>query len=472
MNERILKTRYEVRGRVTLQANVYQNQIKTAKAEGNPNPLPFDEIVYCNIGNPQSLNQKPLTFVRQVTAMMEYPALMDMPGVSLPSDAVARARRLLEAGKGTGPYTHSQGLLLIRKDIAQFLYERDGHVCDPDSIFMTDGASTGVKLMLNILIRNKHDGIMTPVPQYPLYSAGLALYGGAPVNYYLDEANGWSLDLNELVRSYKEARDNGVNVRALVVINPNNPTGRCLSLEVMSEIITFCIEHNVVLLADEVYQENIYQEGVSFTSFRKLAHDMGNAEKLELVSFHSVSKGVFGECGKRGGFFNVDGILPSVVAELYKMSSISLCPNTIGQVVTDIMVRPPKKGDPSYDLYQSERSAIMVSLKRRAKQLGDALETLEGVHVVRPNSAMYLFPSIQIPDKAIAEAEEMNVRPDAFYCLELLKSTGICIVPGSGFGQKDGTFHFRTSFLPPEDQIANVSDRFKRFHAEFMDRFR
>src|SRR5690242_18250868 len=128
------------------------------------------------------------------------------------------------------------------------------------------------------------------------------------------------------------------------------------------------------------------------------------------------------------------------------------------------MVNPPKEGDPSWGLYQSERDAIYESLKRRAMKLSGFFNTLDGVTCNKAQGAMYLFPRITIPPKAVAEAKKQGKQPDTFYAISMVDATGICVVPGSGFGQEDGTWHFRTTFLPPEDEIDKVMERMAKFH--------
>ena len=133
---------------------------------------------------------------------------------------------------------------------------------------------------------------------------------------------------------------------------------------------------------------------------------------------------------------------------------------------------PPKKGDPSFEKYESEKTAILSSLKRRAENLVDSLNKLEGVSCQPASGSMYAFPQITLPEKAVKKAEELGKAPDMYYCLELLKETGICVVPGSGFGQKDGTWHFRTTFLPREEQMDEVNSRMTRFHDSFLSKFK
>ena len=135
---------------------------------------------------------------------------------------------------------------------------------------------------------------MIPIPQYPLYSASIPMYDGTQIPYYLDEESLWNMPIEELNRAYKSAADNNVLPRGLVVINPGNPTGQVLPADSMKQIVEFCAKNDVTLMADEVYQENIYGD-IPFTSFRKVAYDMGAQDDIQMVSFHSMSKGFLGE---------------------------------------------------------------------------------------------------------------------------------------------------------------------------------
>ena len=133
------------------------------------------------------------------------------------------------------------------------------------------------------------------------------------------------------------------------------------------------------------------------------------------------------------------------------------------------MVNPPQEGDPSYPLYRKEYDRIFNGLHERASALYKAFEQMEGVECQNPQGSMYLFPTIHLPQKAIEAAKKAGKQPDVFYCLRLLDATGVCVVPGSGFGQKHGTLHFRTTFLAPgTDWVSRITN----FHKEFMDEYR
>lgn len=286
--------------------------------------------------------------------------------------------------------------------------------------------------------------------------------------------------MDSLKSAFKSATEKGITIRGMVVINPGNPTGQILEEDNMRDIIKFCLEHDICLMADEVYQENIWKAGAHFSSFRKVAMDMGmksdgagkDGENLQLISFHSISKGFFGECGLRGGYFECFGIPAEVKQQLYKLASISLCSNTVGQIAMGLMVQPPKPGDASYELYQTERDGILSSLHRRAEILSQSLNKLEGVSCNAIDGALYAFPTITLPAKLVEAAKEKGIEADAFYCSELLEQTGIVLVPGSGFGQQPGTLHFRCTILPPEDSFHDVVELLTRFHQDILARYK
>ncbi|KAL8043535.1 hypothetical protein ABFX02_09G125400 [Erythranthe guttata] len=472
INPKVLECEYAVRGEIVSLAQKLQEDLKI-----NPDSHPFDEILYCNIGNPQSLGQQPITFFREVLALCDHPAILDKSETQglFSADSIERAFQILDQipGRATGAYSHSQGIKGLRDAICAGIEARDGFPADPNDIFLTDGASPAVHMMMQLLIRSKNDGILCPIPQYPLYSASIALHGGTLVPYYLDEATGWGMEISELKNQLETAKLKGIHVRALVVINPGNPTGQVLAENNQQQIVDFCKKEGLVLLADEVYQENIYVPDKQFHSFKKVARSMGYGEKdISLVSFQSVSKGYYGECGKRGGYMEITGFSPEIREQIYKVASVNLCSNISGQILASLVMNPPKVGDESYESYFAEKDAILSSLARRAKSLEEALNALEGVSCNRAEGAMYLFPRIDLPKKAIEAAEAAKMAPDAFYAKRLLNATGIVVVPGSGFRQVPGTWHFRCTILPQEDRIPAIISRLTDFHKGFMDEFR
>jgi aspartate/methionine/tyrosine aminotransferase len=443
LGKAVLETEYAVRGPIVARAGELEKQGR--------------EIIYCNIGNPQSLGQKPLTWNRQILALCEYPALMDTAANAFPADVVETAKAILAGTQhGLGAYSESRGVRFIREAVAEFILERDHIGVDPDAIFLTDGASKGVQTILRLLISTPRDGIMVPIPQYPLYSATITLYEGRMVPYYLDEANGWKLSRPMLEASLAEAKAEGTVVKAICVINPGNPTGAVLDEPNIAMIIDFAKAHGLSILADEVYQENIYLPGDEFVSFAKVLHQ-SEAKDVSLFSFHSCSKGFLGECGVRGGYFEYRNVPDDVAAQILKLQSVSLCANLAGQTATYAMVRPPKPGMASHAQYAAEKNGILETLKQRSILLAEGLNRVEGITCNVIAGAMYAFPSITLPPG----------RTDSDYAMALLEQTGICVVPGSGFGQAAGTAHFRTTILPPTEKIQKVVDALGEFHCNY-----
>lgn len=156
---------------------------------------------------------------------------------------------------------------------------------------------------------------------------------------------------------------------------------------------------------------------------------------------------------------------PAVMQQLVKLKSINLCSNSIGQVMVDLMCNPPLEGvsDATRDLYRQEYATLFNSLKIRAQSVTTALRSMKNIETNEVEGAMYAFPSVKFSKKAIEAAGKQPV--DLFYCLEVLKNTGIALVPGSGFRQREGTYHFRiTTLILPEEKLKNKLEDLKRFN--------
>ncbi len=470
VNQNILEMEYAVRGPIPQRA-------AELEAQGM-------KIIPCHIGNPQALGQTPLTYYRQVLGLVEDSSKIDRErqlknlfeesplsdlreSDFIPDDVLSVSENILynmKAG-GTGAYTESKGERFIREAIAEFINNRDGFESfgsvrsDPEKIFLTSGASQGVKFVIDLLIAKSNDGIMIPIPQYPLYSASIKRAGGVQVNYYPDEESGWAFDQELLEESYNKARKNGVDVKGIVVINPGNPTGAVLSEKSIREVITFAKEHQLAIIADEVYQENVYAG--EFISFAKVL----GAEEVPLFSMHSISKGFYGECGHRGGYLEVrnppriQGSDMDFVDLLTKQASVSLCANTAGQILTYLMVSPPERDSELHQQFLREKEIVLNDLKSKATMIKKAFTQMKGVDCFGEIGAMYLFPRLgQLPAG----------KTDFDYCMALLEKTGLCTVNGAGFGQKDGTNHLRIAFLPSQELLAQVLPEWIEFHNAYV----
>jgi alanine transaminase len=228
---------------------------------------------------------------------------------------------------------------------------------------------------------------MVPIPQYPLYTATLSVLDARCVPYYLDEENAWGTSLDAIRAAHEKAVKEGTDVKAICVINPGNPTGASLPAEDIRAVLQFAAEKGLVVIADEVYQTNVFIG--EFISFKKALRDLqkeapGKYDHIELASLHSISKGMVGECGHRGGYFELIGFNPEVAQEVYKFISIQLCPPVLGQCIVEMMVNPPKEGEPSYELYKKEYDTIFAGLKERAYALYETFKKMEGVSCDEP----------------------------------------------------------------------------------------
>ncbi|PIO69683.1 aminotransferase, class I/II [Teladorsagia circumcincta] len=424
INPQVVTMQYAVRGPIVIRAVELEKELEQGAKK------PFKNVIKANIGDAHAMGQSPITFNRQLVACLANPALMET--ANFPSDVIEHAKALIGGcgGKSCGSYSQSTGIDIIRKHVAEFISKRDGVPCDYENVILSGGASEAIRNVLKMFIRRgaqKQTGIMIPIPQYPLYSATVEEFG----------------------------------------------LGQVLSRENIETIIKFAHRHNLFLMADEVYQDNVYAPGSKFHSFKKVINEMGAPyNKMELASFHSVSKGYMGECGMRGGyveFFNLD---PEVYVLFKKMISAKLCSAILGQVMMDALVNPPKPGEPSYDLWLKEKTAVLNSLKERATLVKEAYGSIDGILCNEVQGAMYAFPQLLLPPRAVEKARSLNMEPDFFYAMQLLEATGVCIVPGSGFGQKEGTYHFRTTILPQTALMKEMLDRFKSFHMKFMEEYK
>jgi len=393
INQHVRSAQYAVRGELAVRSEEYRAKLKEKWPPTPPDsPLPFDKVISANIGNPQQLDQKPITFFRQVLSILEYPPLLENEealknAMGYKQDVIDRAKWLLCEVKSVGAYSQSQGVPGVRKSVANYIERRDGYPSDPANIFLSAGASSGVNTLMNVICAKPETGILVPIPQYPLYTATLAVLNARCVPYYLEESKAWGTDLSAIKEAYKKAKSKGTDVRAIVVINPGNPTGASLAAADIRSVLEFAAENQLVVLGDEVYQTNVFVG--KFTSFKRGLRDLqkeqpGKFDNVELASLNSISKGMVGECGHRGGYFELVGFDEEVKAQIYKFVSIMLCAPVIGQCLVEMQVNPPKEGDPSHPLYKEEYEGIAQGLRKRATALFEAFKEMEGVECQEP----------------------------------------------------------------------------------------
>ncbi|CAH0584576.1 unnamed protein product [Chrysodeixis includens] len=466
INQKLLSVEYAVRGPILQRAQAIERELEKGV------PKPFTRVVRANIGDCHALGQKPFTFIRQVLALAACPELA--AAAAVPEDVKQRVQEIRDdcIQGSVGAYSPSAGLSLVRTRVAQFLEARDGVPASADDVHLGSGASDVIKAVLTMFaeqVDGKPSAVMIPVPQYPLFSGTLSELGLVRADYQLAEEQAWALQPHELERAYLQASE-AARVRAIVVINPGNPTGQVLTRENIEEVIKFAYRRDLFILADEVYQENIVSK--PFHSFKKVMHEMGAPYSgMELASFVTCSKGWAAECGLRAGFVELLRLQPRVAAAFRSARAVMQCPTVLGQCALDCAMKRPVPGEPSYPQFAAELAAVRRVLADRTATAYHTFNTIPGYFCNPIDGSMFAYPRVEIPERAQAAARELGLSPDEFYCLRLLEETGVCVIPGTGFGQRAGTFHFRTTILHPRDEFQHMMDCFRRFHQTFLENY-
>lgn len=291
--------------------------------------------------------------------------------------------------------------------------------------YVTTGSSEAIDLAMAALVE-PGDNVLVPSPGYPLYPAVLARFGAEARAYALDEGNGWQPDL-ESIRAGIDER-----TRALVVINPNNPTGSVTGPEVLRRIVDIALERNLVLFSDEIYDRLVFEPG-AFTATASLS------SAAKVVTLHGLSK-VFVAPGFRLGWASISG--PAAELEEYceairKLERARLSANHPEQYA----IAPALDGPMDF------LDEVVAKLRRRRDLVVERLNDAPGLSCVVPQGAFYAFPRLEI---GLSDAE---------LCERVVRETGVVLVPGSGFGRLAGEGHFRLVFLPPEEVLSRALDR-------------
>lgn len=478
INQGVVRSEYAVRGKLPMMAaEIKQKLLKDPKA------FAFPAICELNIGNPQKFTTETVTLSREILAEMILSSLRPPsfePKSKTKNDlnpffaSMSEYRNLFSFRDDP----HGPGPFKIRESVARFIEKRDRLKSDPDDIVLTNGASAGIQTIMKFLLSEPKSGIMLPIPQYPLYSATTTIYNAELVPYYLNESDEWNVDIASLQTGMREAQKKGVKVKAITLINPGNPTGNVFDQQKMREVLKFAHEHKLVVLADEVYQENVYGSR-EWVSFKKILHSMDEEVRrsTQVISFHSISKGLFGECGLRGGYYELTNVFPDFKRTILEHERQSK-PNLAGAIVLDVKSRILASHFEGFEdcAYLKQANAELDKfhhrLKLKAEKFFEVINSTPGLKTNRIEGAMYGFPRISLPKKFIQKCEREGVLPDAGYCMELLNETGIVVVPGSGFGQEKGTFHFRTTVLvEPIEKFLKTLATLKEFNTRFQERF-
>ena len=336
-------------------------------------------------------------------------------------------------------YSDSKGIFAARKAIMQYCQEKGIQGVTLDDIYTGNGVSELIVLAMNALLNNG-DEVLVPAPDYPLWTAAVSLSGGTPIHYLCDESKEWAPDLADL-RSKITPR-----TKAIVMINPNNPTGAIYSKAVLTELTQIAREHGLILFADEIYDKMLYDEE-QHVSLASLSSD------VVIITFNGLSKN-YRSCGYRSGWMVVSGDksrIKDYIEGLNMLSSMRLCANVPGQYAIQTALGG----------YQSIDDLVAKGgrLARQRDLAWELITAIPGVSCVKPKSALYLFPKL--------DPEMYPIENDQEFIADLLREEKVLMVQGSGFNWIKPD-HFRVVFLPHEDVLKDAIGRFARF----LERYR
>ncbi|XP_051233416.1 alanine aminotransferase 2-like [Dicentrarchus labrax] len=435
---------------------------------------PFKEVIDVSSGDPHNAGMKPVSLVRQVLAVCLYPQLLK--DNNLPLDVRQRAQRLLEVcdGGSVGSYTDSSGMPHVKQSIAEFIMRRDGGVpSHAKDVFISAGSQRALTVGVKLLASGEGEtptGVLTPTPCPHTLPMLLDEAGVTPVPYQLMEDRGWALDLDELHRALKTSRGR-CKPRAIYISNPGNPTGHVQDRKSIQEVIQFAAAERLLLLVDEVYQDSVYGRGREFKSYKKVLFEMDKefSETVEMISFHSLSSACVGECGLRAGYMEVVNMDPEVMHFVDTMLCSDISAPVTGQLALDIMVNPPKPGDPSYGTYTQEILLTRASLSQNAQRAQEFLSDLPGMSCQPVMAGIYLYPRLHLPSEIIEQAKILEVEADVLYCQRLLEEEGVFVGAGCQYGETTGKHHLRLCILVPPNTLEEVLARLGSFHLRLMD---
>ncbi|GAA6153114.1 pyridoxal phosphate-dependent aminotransferase [Pseudoteredinibacter isoporae] len=336
-------------------------------------------------------------------------------------------------------YTHSKGLFAARKAIMQECQKLEIPGVEIEDIYIGNGVSELIAMATQALL-NDGDEILVPAPDYPLWTAAVGLGGGKPVHYLCDEQSDWQPALDDIRNKITD------RTRALVIINPNNPTGAVYSEAMLEALVQIARDHNLVLFADEIYSKILYEEA-SFTPLGRLAQD------VVCISFNGLSKS-YRLAGFRCGWMIISGakhLAKGYREGLDMLASMRLCAN----VPAMFAVQTALGG------YQSINELILPGGRLlEQRNVGyDAITQIPGISCVKPKGALYLFPKIDLDIHKIRDDEQM--------VLDFLRQQKVLLVQGTAFNWPTPD-HFRIVFLPRTEELHDAIDRF----AQFIEHYR
>ena len=342
---------------------------------------------------------------------------------------------------GAAGYTDSKGIFAARKAIMHYCQQKRIKGVTLEDIYVGNGVSELIVMAMNALL-DGGDEVLVPAPDYPLWTAAISLSGGTPRHYLCDENNGWLPDLAD-IRS-KISR----KTRAIVIINPNNPTGALYPDAVLREIIEIARKHHLIIYSDEVYDKVLY-DGVTHTAIAALSED------VLTITFNGLSKN-YRSCGYRAGWMVVSGDkrhAQDYIEGLDMLASMRLCANVPGQHG----IQTALGGYQSIDDLVAEGGRM----RRQRDVAYELISAIPGVTCVKPKATLYMFPRL--------DPKVYPIKDDQQFITELLQEEKVLLVQGSGFNWP-APDHFRLVFLPHEDDLKEAIGRIARFLENYRKR--
>lgn len=384
---------YDIRGPIAAQA-------KKMEDEGH-------RILKLNIGNPAPF------------------------GFDAPDDILKDVIHNLPTSQG---YSDSTGIYGARVAVMQYYQQKNIRNIRINDVFIGNGVSEMIMMSMQALLNN-NDEVLLPSPDYPLWTAAVSLSSGTPVHYCCDENNGWFPDIQDIKSKITK------NTKAIVLINPNNPTGAVYSEEILLEVVELARKHDLVVFSDEIYDKILYDEA-KHTCIASLADD------VFFVTFSGLSKN-YRVAGFRAGWLLVSGnkrIAKSYIEGLNILSSMRMCAN----VPCQSAIQTALGGYQSINDLVNKDGRLKLQRDLATKRLNE----IDGIECVTPKGAMYCFAKV--------DAEKFNIASDEQMIFDLLNSEKILLVHGSAFNLKGGIY-FRLVFLPHSDVLGPALDRIEAF---------
>ena len=356
-------------------------------------------------------------------------------GFRAPDEVIHDMRRQLVECEG---YSHSKGLFSARKAVMQYMQTKNVHNVTMDDIYIGNGVSEMINLSMSALL-DSGDEVLIPSPDYPLWTACVTLAGGKAVHYLCDEQSEWNPDIADIRKKVTP------KTKAIVIINPNNPTGALYPKEILEQIVEVAREHQLMIFSDEIY-DRLILNGQEHVSIASLAPD------VFCVTFSGLSKSHM-IAGFRVGWMVISGnkrLGADYIEGLNMLSNMRLCSNVPAQSIVQTALGG----------YQSVKNYIKPGGRsyEQGEFIHKALNEIPGISAVKPKAGFYIFPKIDI--------KRFNITDDEKFTFDLLREKKILLISGKGFNWQQPD-HFRIVFLPRVEQLSEATEKMKDFFSYY-----